>query len=181
MSRLFAVPVLAAVLALGVAGCGSSGSSSSTSTPTPSATGATVGTADAPDLGTILVDGQGNTLYLWEADTGSTSTCNDACATQWPPLLAKGAPKVSGAAQADKLGTSKRTDGTTQVTYGGHPLYTYAEDSAPGKTTGQGSDNFGAEWYVVAPSGDKVDSGGGGDSGGSASGGTSGGGGGGGY
>jgi predicted lipoprotein with Yx(FWY)xxD motif len=181
MHRPLLLSAVALVAAAGIAGCGSSGGSSSTATTTAAASapmktatstrtpvvhgaGATVGTAQS-SLGTILVDAQGRTLYLWKADTGTSSTCTGACASAWPPLLTKGAPKTTGSAMAGKVGTTKRADGTTQVTYAGHPLYTFAEDTAAGQTTGQGSDGFGALWYVVAPAGTAITSSGGSSSG----------------
>ena len=117
---------------------------------------ATVATASG-ELGEHLVGPDQHTLYLFEKDTGTTSTCSGACAAAWPPLLTKGAPMASGGAQAGMLGTTTRDDGTTQVTYGGHPVYYFAEDTAPGQTTGQEVDAFGAEWYVVAPTGKAIE------------------------
>ena len=108
--------------------------------------------------GTALVDGTGRALYLFEADTGTTSTCTGTCAQVWPPLLAPGpAPAVTGGAQASLVGTSPRADGALQVTYHGHPLYYFAGDKAPGDVTGQGIHNFGGGWYVVTPAGDEID------------------------
>jgi predicted lipoprotein with Yx(FWY)xxD motif len=123
---------------------------------TPSSGAATVKTASG-SLGTFLVDSKGRTLYLWEADKGSRSTCNGACAAAWPPLTTTGHPKASGSAKASLLGTSKRADGSTEVTYAGHPLYYYVGDQKPGDTTGQGSNGFGAPWYVLNPRGSKID------------------------
>jgi predicted lipoprotein with Yx(FWY)xxD motif len=109
-------------------------------------------------LGTIIVDGKSRTLYLFEKDKNGKSKCSGACATNWPPLLTKGKPKASGSVKASKLGTTKRSDGTTQVTYGGHPLYTFiADKSKPGSTKGEGLDAFGAEWYVVGTNGKKIE------------------------
>jgi len=123
----------------------------------PVAMPAGIGTA-ALGPGTALVDGAGRTLYLFEADAGTTSTCTGACAQVWPPLLAPAAaPGTAGAAQAALVGTSPRADGTRQVTYDGHPLYHFAGDNAPGDVKGQGINNFGGGWYVVAPSGAKID------------------------
>ncbi len=116
---------------------------------------ATIATSKT-DLGTILVDGQGRTLYLWVADNGDQSTCNGGCAQAWPPVLTDGAPKAGSGVTASLLGTTKRDDGKTEVTYHGHPLYTFVQDQAPGDTTGQGSDGFGADWWVVAPSGQAI-------------------------
>lgn len=162
-----------AVAAVAIGGCGSSSSSSTSgdgggygSAPAKSSArttvaappgAATIGTATGGDLGTILVDGSGRTLYLFEADTGTTSTCNGACATAWPPLITTGATKVSGSAKAAELGTTKRDDGAMQVTYGGHPVYTFAGDTAAGQTTGQGLDVNGGEWYVMDAAGKKVE------------------------
>jgi predicted lipoprotein with Yx(FWY)xxD motif len=127
----------------------------STAAATP-ATG--IGTA-ALAPGTALVDGNGRTLYLFEADTATTSTCAGPCAQVWPPLLAHGyPPTASGAAQAQLFGTTARGDGTRQVTYNGHPLYYFAGDNAPGDTHGQGLNQFGGGWYVLTPAGDKIDS-----------------------
>ncbi|WP_329569018.1 COG4315 family predicted lipoprotein [Kitasatospora sp. NBC_01266] len=166
-------PVLSAVagaaaLAALVAGCSSSSSSSSKSTsssasaPSVSATAApasgvaTLKTANSPD-GQILVDGSGRTLYLFESDTGSTSTCNGSCAAAWPPLLTTGAPNSSGVT-ASLVGTSTRADHTTQVTYKGHPLYLFADDAKAGDVNGQGATAFGGKWYVVSPSGAAITS-----------------------
>jgi hypothetical protein len=95
-------------------------------------------------------------VYLWAKDTGDASTCTGACAGAWPPVTATGTVTASGSAMASDLGTITRSDGTKQVTYDGHPLYYFAGDSGPGTATGQGSDNFGAKWWLVAPSGSDV-------------------------
>lgn len=116
-----------------------------------------VKTATAGKLGTILVDANGRTLYLFEADKSTQSTCNGACAAAWPPLLTSGGPTAGGSAKPGLLGTTKRSDGKTQVTYNGHPLYGYAGDSKPGDTNGEGLNQFGAGWYVLNVSGEKVD------------------------
>ena len=153
------------VVALMVAACGSSSSDSSYSgsaskpASTGSAGAASVGLRST-ELGKILVDGKGETLYLFEADKGKSSTCDGACATSWPPLVTSGNPTAGTGVIGAKLGTTKRSDGTTEVTYNGHPLYKYAGDQAPGQTTGQGLDEFGAEWYVLSRSGKTVERGG---------------------
>src|SRR3954449_417504 len=109
-------------------------------------------------LGTILVDAKGRTLYLFEKDTKNKSKCSGACATNWPPALTGGKPKAAGGAVSSRLGTTKRSDGTTQVTYAGHPLYTFVLDkNKPGATKGEGVDAFGAEWYVVGTNGKKIE------------------------
>jgi predicted lipoprotein with Yx(FWY)xxD motif len=111
-------------------------------------------------LGTVLVDAKGRTLYLFEKDTKNKSKCSGQCAANWPPALVKGKPKAGGSAVASKLATTKRADGTTQVTYAGHPLYTFVLDrNKPGSTKGEGIDAFGAEWYVVGTNGKKIEKG----------------------
>jgi len=155
------IPVPAALLALlaaGVlAGCGSgssSGGSTSSGTTAMKTTGpAVVKTASSGGLGTILVDSQGRTIYLFQRDTGTTSTCSGACIAGWPAVTTHGAPQAAGGVAAAKLGVTKRSDGTTQVTYAGHPLYYYAGDSGAGQTNGQALNAFGAPWYVVGTSG----------------------------
>ena len=110
------------------------------------------------DLGKIIVDGKQRTLYLFEKDKHGKSSCSGACAQNWPPLLTKGKPKAGSGVKASKLGTTKRSDGTSQVTYGGHPLYTFiADQGKPGSTKGEGLDAFGAEWYVVGSNGKKIE------------------------
>jgi predicted lipoprotein with Yx(FWY)xxD motif len=109
-------------------------------------------------LGTILAAGPKHlTVYLWEADKGTKSTCEGACAKVWPPVTTSGMPTVAGAALSADLGTTKRADGTEQVTYKGHPLYFYDDDKDSGDAYGQGSKSFGASWYVMKPSGSKID------------------------
>lgn len=119
-------------------------------------TTATVAVANNSKLGMIIVDGSGRTLYLFQADTGTSSTCYDSCATYWPPLLTNGAPQAGTGANASLLGTTKRSDGTTEVTYAGHPLYFVVTDHNPGDATGQAVNNFGALWNVVGPDGNKI-------------------------
>jgi predicted lipoprotein with Yx(FWY)xxD motif len=107
-------------------------------------------------LGQILVDGKGMTLYLFEKDTGTTSMCSGSCAQFWPPVTTKGAAKAGSGIMASKLGTTMRSDGKTQVTYNGHPLYYYAGDQKPGDVNGQGQNAFGALWYVMSPAGNAI-------------------------
>ena len=106
----------------------------------------------------FLTNGSGRSLYLWVPDTSTKSTCSGGCATAWPPLTTKGKPSAGTGAKASDLGTINRSDGTKQVTYDGHPLYTYIGDSAAGQTNGEGSTEFGAPWYLVAPSGKQITS-----------------------
>jgi predicted lipoprotein with Yx(FWY)xxD motif len=110
-------------------------------------------------LGRYVVDGKGFTLYLFEKDAHGKSACYASCAKVWAPLLTSGKPTAGSGVKTSKIGTVKRKNGTTQVTYGGHPLYHYDDDHKPGMTEGQGSREFGAKWYVVAPSGNKIDNG----------------------
>ena len=128
----------------------------STSPPTSSTTTAMVSVASNAKLGQILVDGNGRTLYLFEKDTSSSSTCYGDCAKYWPPLLTSGAPKAGAGVTASLLATTKRSDGTTEVTYAGHPLYYVVTDHNPGDATGQGVNNFGAPWDVVGPDGKAI-------------------------
>jgi predicted lipoprotein with Yx(FWY)xxD motif len=140
-----------ATAAVLLTGCGST-SPTARSTPTGSdgaaLTGTTVGTSSG-SLGVFLVDGQGRTLYMFDGDPEGTSGCYDACATAWPPLATAGTPIATGEVDKKQLSTSTRTDAITQVLYGGHPLYTYAQDTAPGQTTGQGLTEQGGMWWVV--------------------------------
>jgi predicted lipoprotein with Yx(FWY)xxD motif len=108
-------------------------------------------------LGRFIVDGQGRTLYLFEKDKRGKSACYGACAKVWAPETTTGKPSAGKGATASKIGTTKRRGGAVQATYGGHPLYRYDDDHKPGQTRGEGSKAFGAEWYVVAPSGSKID------------------------
>jgi hypothetical protein len=86
------------------------------------------------------------------------STCSGACATAWPPLTVTGTPTAGTGATATDLATITRTDGSKQVTYDGHPLYYFAGDKAAGQTNGEGSNGFGAPWYLVAPAGQQITS-----------------------
>lgn len=133
-------------------------SAKTTAPPAASDTGgpATVGVATSPQYGQILVDGQGRTLYLFAPDTNGSSTCYGRCAQYWPPLLTQGKPTAGNGAVDKYLDTTQRHDGTTQVSYRGHPLYYYISDTRPGDVTGQLRDEFGA-WYVLAPNGNKID------------------------
>jgi len=104
-------------------------------------------------MGTYLTNGSGRALYLFAADHGGKSACSGACAAAWPPLKTTGPPKAAGGAKAGKLATMSRPDGSKQVTYGGHPLYSFTGDTAAGDTNGQGSTAFGAKWWLVTPNG----------------------------
>ena len=145
-----------AILALALSGCGSSSSSSTTTTgPIYEVT-----TGKVSGLGTVLVDGQGFTVYLYEPDAQSgKSRCSGPCAVEWSPLtLPSGVslPRAGAGIDPSKLSTFKRSDGSIQVTYNGWPLYTWAEDTAPGQATGEGLDNLGGLWFVLSPAGNAI-------------------------
>lgn len=166
MNRITYALALAVALALIIAGCGSDGDSSTGSAYGGKGGGGSskaasaedggdgiVSAAKVGDLGTVLVDSQGLTLYDFHKDEGATSSCYDACAAAWPPLLTEGNPQAQGPADRSMLGTTKRKDGTVQVTYNGWPLYTYVGDQNPGEANGNDIDQFGAEWYALQPNG----------------------------
>ena len=114
--------------------------------------GPAIVSADHSELGTYLVDESGHALYLFEKDEKDASYCNGACASVWPPYETDGQPMAGSGVDQSKLGTITRDDGTTQITYRGEPLYYYAGDgSKPDETTGEGVEQFGAEWYLVSP------------------------------
>jgi predicted lipoprotein with Yx(FWY)xxD motif len=160
-------------LASALTGCGSSSKSSSSAAPPAPASAKTTSTSATnisastakpaalittkhAKLGTILAYGPKKlTVYLFEADKGPASSCTGACAEAWPPVT--GAPKAGDGAVASKLGTIKRSDGSAQVTYQGHPLYLFIKDKDDGDTYGQGIHAFGAGWYVLNPAGSKID------------------------
>jgi predicted lipoprotein with Yx(FWY)xxD motif len=160
------LPAAIVAAALMTAACGSSGSTPAATPGTqgPSAAdsyaaqsgAAVVATANSP-LGRMLVDGSGRSLYLFEGDKGNASSCYDSCAQAWPPLLTQGTPSAATGATAGELGTTTRKDGGTEVTYHGHPLYYYVGDAKAGDTAGQDLKQFGASWYVVGPTGNKID------------------------
>ncbi len=145
------------IAALLMAGCG--GSSTPASSDTAGGKTATVGLANNGNLGKILVDSKGDTVYMFQKDTGTKSTCTGACATAWPPVRATGTPTVADGLSG-KVGTTPRSDGQPQVTYAGHPLYRFSGDSKPGDANGQGTNAFGGLWYVVSSSGAAVTTGG---------------------
>ncbi len=172
---LFLLPTVGLLAAACSSGSGSSNTAASTTTSrvATSAAGsggqpATAGpspyyevkTAFVSRLGTILVDGQGLTLYMFVPDDQrGESTCYNECASGWPPLrLPTGVtnPVAAGHAEVSLLGTTTRKDGGLQVTYNGWPLYTWAGDSGPGQATGQGLNNLGGVWYVLSPKGEVI-------------------------
>ncbi len=179
----FAIGALALLALLAIAGCGGGGSSSSSEAasaatgygasseskaaseseskpasnpaPKPQGKAAVVKVASTPDLGKVIVDSKGMTLYDFHKDKGTKSACYGECAAVWPPLLTTGEPTAQSGAEGSLLGTTKRTDGTLQVTYNGHPVYGFVEDKKPGETNGNDFKGFGAEWYALMPNGEE--------------------------
>jgi predicted lipoprotein with Yx(FWY)xxD motif len=145
------------LVAVTVAACGGSGGAkaSTTTAATSSARPPTVRVENSA-LGEILVDTQGRTLYLFKADSHGVSACDGACAAAWPPLLARGKPRVADGASVSLLSTIERTGGARQLVYNGHPLYLYVGDQKPGDVNGQGVTAFGAPWYALSPTGSQV-------------------------
>jgi predicted lipoprotein with Yx(FWY)xxD motif len=108
-------------------------------------------------IGTILVDSRGRTLYLFEKDRNGVSMCNAACVSYWPALTSRATPHAGKGVHQSLLRLGRAHNGVRQVTYAGHPLYTFVGDKRAGQTTGEGLSNFGAEWYALAASGRKVE------------------------
>jgi predicted lipoprotein with Yx(FWY)xxD motif len=177
--RTYSLALLAVLgaMALAIAGCGGDSSSSgggaygskggsasgggenkpASSEPIPGAESGAgiVSLGNVQKLGMVLVDSSGMTLYNFHKDKGTASSCYGACASAWPPLLTDGEPQVGNGAAAAKLGTTERKDGTTQVTYAGHPLYTFTSDRKPGEANGNDVSAFGGEWYALQGSGEE--------------------------
>ncbi|WSQ14974.1 hypothetical protein OG604_48740 [Streptomyces sp. NBC_01231] len=163
--------VAALAVAAAAAGCsngGAEGSPSATETGNtadsfdtnvvPAATSSTGPAVDVKDgtYGKTLVDEKGRTLYLFEKDTKEKSKCTDDCAQAWPPFTVKSTPTAGKGLKKELLKTTKRDDGSEQVTYNGHPLYRFADDQKAGDANGQDVDAFGAKWFVVDPDGKKI-------------------------
>jgi predicted lipoprotein with Yx(FWY)xxD motif len=162
MHNRWFVPAGLAGVALIAAACGSSStagsapstasSSSSAASSPPAASSAALKTATISGV-KVITNAKGFTLYSFAPDTATKSNCNGSCATFWPPL--KG-PVTAGAGVTGKLGTITRSDGSTQATYNGHPLYTYVSDTAPGQAKGNGLNLSGGVWHEVTVSGAAV-------------------------
>jgi predicted lipoprotein with Yx(FWY)xxD motif len=154
MGKRWLGPAGLAAMALVIAGCASSSGSGGASSASPApASSAASGAAlkSAKVMGTaVLTNAKGFTLYWFVPDTSTTSNCNGSCAKFWPPLPG---PATLSAGINGKVGTITRSDGTTQATYDGHPLYTYTGDSAPGQNKGNGLNISGGVWHEVTPSG----------------------------
>lgn len=108
-------------------------------------------------LGSVLVDARGRTLYLFEKDHNGLSMCNAACVAYWPPLVSHGTPRAGTGVKQSLLTLGRAHNGVQQVLYAGHPLYTFVGDKRAGQLAGEGLNNFGAEWYIVAANGQKVE------------------------
>jgi predicted lipoprotein with Yx(FWY)xxD motif len=159
-----------ALVALVVAGCGGGGYGSGSGKASTAGAGhgsahgkaaapgggAALRVATNPKLGKVIVDAKGRTLYDFVIDKGMTSVCYGACASLWPPYTTNGQPVAGAGVSAKLIGTTKRRDGSTEVTYAGHPLYYYAPDQKRGQITGQALNQFGAPWYALAPSGREI-------------------------
>lgn len=141
----------------GASGTGSGGGTGASAAASGSGSGMVI-TARQSSAGPFLTDGSGRTVYLWVKDTTGKSACSGACAGAWPPVTASGTVTAAGGVKTSDLSTITRSGGTKQVTYDGHPLYYFAGDSGPGQDSGQGSDGFGAKWWLVAPSGSAITS-----------------------
>jgi predicted lipoprotein with Yx(FWY)xxD motif len=151
--RLAAAAASLAAVALIAAGCGGSSSSSSSTSASPSGKPTTISATEVSELGPVLVDSKGLTAYTFGKDQGTTSSCYGACEEAWPPVIVQGAPTIGEGANSSEVGTTTRKDGTTQVTYAGHPLYTFVEDKSPGEANGVGVTAFGGEWNALNESG----------------------------
>ena len=175
MTILKAMVIATAALALGITAAGCGGSSSSSAAPASgtnasgggaggygyggggggslsSASAVTLKAATSP-LGTILVDQDGKTLYLFEADSTNKSNCSGSCLSLWPPLMANGKATAGSGVTAGMIGTAT---GSSQVTYAGHPLYWFSGDTKAGDTNGEGLNDFGGLWYAISPAGTAV-------------------------
>jgi predicted lipoprotein with Yx(FWY)xxD motif len=179
MSRLLAIAVILASLAL--AACGGDEDSETTTGQAPSTgnqAGAAQGAAAADrkasgggdeaqagagtevvaadsQYGSVLFDAQRQVVYLFDKETSDTSRCYGACAEAWPPVLTEGDPRAGDGVEAKLLGTTGRDDGSTQVTYNGHPLYYYVDDPQ-GEVLCHGVEEFGGVWLAVDPGGEAV-------------------------
>ncbi len=159
----YAIALLGVLGALAFAGCGGGGSSSTSGGSEKSASssseggGMTLTGAEVSGLGMVLVDSEGFTVYEFAKDKGTTSSCYGTCEEGWPPVSTKGAPTAGEGAMSSQLGTTKRKDGSLQVTYAGHPLYTFVEDKSPGEANGNGSEAFGGLWSALNEAGSGVE------------------------
>jgi predicted lipoprotein with Yx(FWY)xxD motif len=164
--RILAAALTSGAVALIVTGCGGAGGSSSSPTPAstnPPAHTTTVSTTKKPDLGRILVNSEGFTVYTFSKDRRTNipcldtcperSACYEACEEAWPPVPVSGTPEATGGVDPYEIGATRRNNGTLQMTYAGQPLYTYSGDHRPGETTGNGAEGFEGEWTAISRSG----------------------------
>ena len=150
----FAFALAAVLPALAIAGCGGGGSSSSSSAAAGgSGTEGTIGSTEIEGLGSVLVDAEGMTVYDFTVDKGTKSECYGGCEAAWPPVTTTGKPTAGEGAMASALGTTKRKDGTLQVTYEGHPLYTFTGDEGPGEANGNEAEGT---WFALDEAGAAV-------------------------
>src|SRR5262249_36782605 len=145
--------LLAAVIAIGAA---AAARTQATGAHSVSALRAAALTAHSSRYGKVLFDGRGRVLYLFARDPRGRRSCTRRCGQAWPPFLTKSAPKRLAGVDAKLLGTTRRSDGTLQVTYAKHPLYYFAGDSKPGQIKCQNVSNFGGLWLVISPTGTPV-------------------------
>jgi predicted lipoprotein with Yx(FWY)xxD motif len=165
MIRLKLIPI-GVLAAAAVASCGSSSSTAKDDQPVVQANSAPTATAArtsgpklkivSSDYGQILANGRGRALYLFTADQGKTSNCSGDCATAWPSYIVKRKPSAGHGVKAGKIGTTRRSDGRLQATYGGHPVYFYEGDNEPGEVLCQAVNEFGGFWYVLRANGNAV-------------------------
>ncbi|MGN6816951.1 MAG: COG4315 family predicted lipoprotein [Solirubrobacterales bacterium] len=176
MNRRTYAFALLALLALVIAGCGGGGSTTSetevengakasassenksASSESSESSGGKVAVISLghTKVGMVLVDSNGMTLYDFHKDKGTTSSCYGPCEQAWPPVTTEGKPTVGNGASTSKLSVTKRKDGTTQVVYAGHPLYTFVEDKKPGEANGNDTSAFGAQWYALKGNGEEA-------------------------
>jgi predicted lipoprotein with Yx(FWY)xxD motif len=150
------VPAALVLAALALTACANGGSVTTLSAPPTTNPSLTLTLQKSP-VGPILATGSGNTLYDFVPDTPTHSACiNDGCVFQWPPLVVHGPVRVQQGLHQSLVGTLERPDGSTQLSYGGHPLYTYNLDVTPGMVTGQAIDQDGGLWYVLGPRGNQI-------------------------
>jgi predicted lipoprotein with Yx(FWY)xxD motif len=168
---------LVGLLAFAIAGCGGNAGGTSTRTQSGEGTGSQqsgelTGISRVPEpesgvvgvlrvskvggLGSIVIDRGLHTVYVFSEDSGTKSSCHDACATRWPPMITETNPIARDGIDASKLGTAEREDGSLQVTYAGHPIYDYLGDAAAAEANGNDINDFGGKWHVIGPDGEEL-------------------------
>jgi predicted lipoprotein with Yx(FWY)xxD motif len=153
MKRMLSTRLLAVGIAIGVIG----GTAAFVAPAFGGASKGAVVSLKKTTLGTILVDARGRTLYLFEKDRAGMSACTSSCLQYWPAFTSRATPQAGKGVQQSMLKLIKQHNGARQVTYAGHPLYTFVGDKHAGQTTGEGLTNFGAAWYALGASGRKVE------------------------